>query len=130
MKPHSLNMNASRITIIFFFLLILCNKCYAIYPNNVSTSDLCSVVADELGNVHTTRTLYACAGTMQDPYTAITSISQYSDQNLTVETDMVINNLIEMNELENFVIIDLYFRWWWQDIRWVSYVSCVDIYVL
>jgi hypothetical protein len=90
------------------------------YPNDTPTSDLCKPVFDEYGNMHAGRTLYACAFVMQDPYIAVTSVAQYADQNLTVYSDMVLNNLIEMNELDNYVVIDLYFRLKWQDIRWVS----------
>jgi hypothetical protein len=90
------------------------------YPNNHSASDLCVPIFDEFGNLHTGRSLYHCASVMQDPYMAITSVDQYADQNLTVVSDIVLNNLIQMNELENYVSIDLYFRLRWQDIRWVS----------
>lgn len=108
-------------------LLIVTNCCFFLhadsntsYANNTPTSELCKAVVDEYGNVHTTRSLYTCAAVMQDPYMAVTSVAQYSDQNLTVSSQMVVNNLIEMNELENYVVIDLYFRLYWQDIRWVG----------
>lgn len=94
-------------------------------PNNTPTSDLCLPIFDAYGNVHTGRSLYNCASVMQDPYMAISSIAQYSHENLTVYCDLVLNNLIELNELANYVVIDFYFRQRWQDIRWVSCVSRV-----
>eukprot|EP00603_Paraphysomonas_imperforata_P003530 CAMPEP_0114413612 /NCGR_PEP_ID=MMETSP0103-20121206/948_1 /TAXON_ID=37642 ORGANISM="Paraphysomonas imperforata, Strain PA2" /NCGR_SAMPLE_ID=MMETSP0103 /ASSEMBLY_ACC=CAM_ASM_000201 /LENGTH=460 /DNA_ID=CAMNT_0001581699 /DNA_START=129 /DNA_END=1511 /DNA_ORIENTATION=+ len=58
--------------------------------------------------------------TMSDPYQPITHVQKYLDQNITLDVSVrfEFNNLIMVNELDNTVSLDFFYRLWWQDVRW------------
>lgn len=88
-----------------------------------TASFACNVSYDESGAVHADRTFFNCAQGMQDPKFPITNVKDYQNENLTVSTQFVLNNLISIDEIENTVELDFYMRMFWRDKRWVRLVS-------
>ena len=62
--------------------------------------------------------LKQCNELMPDPWLPISYISQYEDSRPSVNTQVVLNNLIHVNEIDGSVEVDLFFRNWWTDVRW------------
>lgn len=79
----------------------------------------CNVSYDAYGKAHADRTLFSCSKAMQDPKFPITNIKEYQNENLTVLTQLVLNNLIRIDEIENTAELDFYLRFFWKDTRWV-----------
>lgn len=80
---------------------------------------VCKVSYDEDGAPHADRSLFSCAQEMQDPKFPITNVKKYENETLVVTTQFVLNNLISVDEIENTVELDFYWRMFWKDRRWV-----------
>ena len=80
----------------------------------------CLPIFDNEGDISITGSLVQCATHMSDPLQPITHVQKYLDMGvtLTVESRFEFNNLVSVNELENTVTVDFFYRLWWQDIRW------------
>jgi hypothetical protein len=57
---------------------------------------------------------------MSDAYQPITHVQKYLDMGVTLDVSVrfEFNNLISVNELDNTVSLDFFFRLWWTDVRW------------
>jgi hypothetical protein len=68
------------------------------------------------GELDITNTLYNCSVQMTDSRLVA---SMKSNQPVVVTTQLLLNSLISVNEIEGTVTLDLYFKLQWIDPRWV-----------
>jgi hypothetical protein len=83
-------------------------------------SGICPPYFDEDGDIHIAESLVHCAVSMSDAYQPITHVQKYLDMGVTLDVSVrfEFNNLISVNELDNTVSLDFFFRLWWTDVRW------------
>lgn len=101
----------------FFYVAI------SLFSVHVS-ADVCNGVYLN-GQLALSRTLFHCASNMADSFQPLTHLVQYENINLEVKAGFILNNLVSLNELENTVTFDCFFRLWWTDERWVGLLLLV-----
>jgi hypothetical protein len=76
----------------------------------------CHPIRDDVGVIDITKTLYFCQVNMTDPLLIYSYQPHVRAINVTVQ--FLINNLIFVNELDNSVTLDFFFKLQWTDARW------------
>jgi hypothetical protein len=83
----------------------------------VSSQDCTKAIYGSSGSVDFTKTLHNCSNSMSDPE-IIYSYKDTAAGPVTVYTQINLNNLVTVSELESTMVLDLFFVLSWVDPRW------------
>jgi hypothetical protein len=102
-------------------ILLWSSMVFLSYSQNASQNNFpCRGQYNEANILDPDLTALACSLSMPGTTQPITHFKKYVDMGikLVVESNFIFNNLISVDELDQAITMDFFFRLWWQDIRW------------